>query len=348
MPEQTNKKHSWISNLRVLATCAVILLHVSVCVAYQFGQIEAYKWWIANLFDGICHSAVPLFVMITGALLIPQDIGIKSFMQKRLKRILMPFLFWSAIYVIYNFFKDTTGIHYSFFDILKISYLKLTNGAYYHLWFVYMIIGMYLIIPILKKWVKNCSEKEMIYFLTIWAITLVFMNPIIHKYMPKVEIQFFAGFVGYLVLGYYLSTKPVEKMKNIRKIAVLIIIIGTLITVLGTWWISARQGRINELFYDYLTPNIFLIATGIFIFVKTSCFNSQKSSRLLNFIDSYSFGIYLGHILVLEFLIPYVESFLFGIPIIGIPVVAFFCLFITMGIVFCIRKIPLLGKYISG
>ena len=350
MEKENNKRYGWISNLRILATCSVILLHVSVYVIYQFGHIELHKWWVGNIFNSISRFAVPTFIMIAGALLIPQEIGIKTFMQKRLKRILLPFLFWSVIYIIYHFVNDTATAHYSFFDIVKAAYFKLMNGAYFHLWFVYMLIGMYLIIPVLKKWVKNCTEKELIYFLAIWVITLFFTNPIIQKYAPAIEIQFFTGFVGYLVLGYYLFTKPVEKMKNIRKISLLMIIVGILITVFGTWWVCTKRGEMNELFHVYTTPNIFLITAGIFIFVKTSCQNTKKLPWILHLIDVYGYGIYLGHILVLELLMRFFdfEPLLLGMPLVGIPVVTLICLLITMSLISCIHKLPLVGKHISG
>ena len=351
MEKESNKKYGWISNLRVLATCSVILLHVSEYVAYhQFGHIESHKWWIGNIFDSISRFAVPLFVMVTGALLIPQEIGIKTFMQKRLKRILLPFLFWSVVYVVFSFVNDTATTHYSFFDIVKICCSKVKSGAYYHLWFVYMLIGMYLIIPILKKWVKSCTEKDLIYFLVIWVIVLFFTYPIVNKYMPKIEIHFFTGFVGYLVLGYYLFTKPVENMKNMRKISLVMIIAGILITAFGTWWICEKQGEMNQLFYVPTTPNIFLTAAGIFIFVKISCLNSKKLPRIFSFIDTYGYGIYLGHVFILELLMRHLNlmCLLREMPIIGIPVVTLMCLFITAGIVFCIRKLPVVGKHVSG
>ncbi len=96
-------KKEWISNLRVIATLCVVLLHVASSVLYKYNQVPNSHWWIGNVYDSFARFSVPLFLMITGALLLGNQHSYPIFLKRKVIRILLPFAFWTAIYIIYNF-----------------------------------------------------------------------------------------------------------------------------------------------------------------------------------------------------------------------------------------------------
>ena len=96
-------KKEWISNLRVIATLCVVLLHVASSVLYKYNQVPNSHWWIGNVYDSFARFSVPLFLMITGALLLGKQYSYSIFLKRKVVRILLPFAFWTAIYIIYNF-----------------------------------------------------------------------------------------------------------------------------------------------------------------------------------------------------------------------------------------------------
>jgi surface polysaccharide O-acyltransferase-like enzyme len=344
--QQKTERKQWISNLRVIATVSVIILHVAVPIVRNFSITS--QWWIGNIYDGFVRYCVPVFVMITGALLLPQEVTLKAFLQKRFFRALIPFLFWSIIYILYGIIVELhKGSELSLFMVLKTITGQLLYGASYHLWYIYMIIGLYLFIPILTKWIRNSNEKEIIYFLSLWIISM-FAGKI--SYFSKLDIlYYFSQYIGYLVLGYYLSIKEFKlKINTIRIISILLFFTGCLITVFGTYFLSVKQGYFAEFFYDYLTPNILVSTIGIFLFVKSLCtIRENKFSVIVSFIDKYSYGIYLVHVLVLTFLYKIGMTAYFINPIIGIPLTALLCLGVSTLIILILSKLPL-GKYISG
>lgn len=342
-------QYIWISNLRVLATICVLLIHTSMFVLNEFGKISVFDWWIGNIYNSISRFAVPVFVMITGALLLPQEIGIKSFLKKRLNKILLPFLFWSILYIAYEaFLLFSDGTVLTMKELLCFVYFKLINGAAFHLWYIYMIIGIYLLIPILRKWIKNATEKEILYFLLIWFITLFAENRVICKYFPNIDLRYFTGFIGYLILGYYLLIKRFDKIKNIQFLSLLMIFIGFAVTAIGTYIASIHLGSKNSLFGDYLTPNVLLSSIGMFLFVKNVKHLQSKMTYINTILDKYTYGIYLSHMLILVLLSKFtVWNILLEEPLIGIPLITLMCLTGSFIIVYVINKLPF-GKYISG
>ena len=203
---------SWLDNLRVVATIAVVLLHVVAPFALKFGQINKVDWWLANSIDSLVRFCVPVFVMLTGALLLPRTHTLESYLKKRVVRIILPFLFWSAVYIAHYFSRLPETFVFTTSSVSQIIGNKLLYGASYHLWYIYMIIGIYLILPIISTWIRNASEKEIIYFLVLWLFSVIISNSFFKEYVPDFNLKYFSGFIGYLVLGYYLSTKNINKI----------------------------------------------------------------------------------------------------------------------------------------
>lgn len=332
---------SWLDNLRVFATISVIFLHVAAPFVTKFGKISNADWWWANVFDGSVRFCVPVFVMLTGALLLPRPHTLKAYLKNRLVRIVIPFLFWTAIYICNSIYQNPNQYNFKF--ILG----KLINGAAYHLWYIYMIIGIYLIIPIISTWVRKASEKEILYFLTLWLISILATQPIISNYTPDFNLKYFSGFIGYLVLGYYLSVRNFENIKKIKFVSFLIFVIGIAITIVGTYFLSNQKGKFTVDLYTYFSLNIVIAAVGIFLFFKQFKLKNKLILKFRNFINRNSFGIYFVHVLVLYYLNKAGINGAILSPKFGVFITTGLCLFISCIIIHLLKKIPF-GKKLAG
>ncbi|MGM9477887.1 acyltransferase [Pedobacter sp. GSP4] len=341
MDNKQNERVLWADYLRVLGTVSVIFLHIAANTASQYGNISTVFWWVGNVYDSSVRFCVPIFVMLTGALLLNEEVEISGFLRRRVIRVVLPLFFWSLVYIL----NSLNGVEMSAMALIRNIYTSMARGSAYHLWYVYMIIGIYLFIPIIGKWVRNCSEKEMLYFLCIWLLTLFLNQPFIHKFKINIDLTYFSGYLGYLILGYYLSKKTFKHEIRVKCIAVFLIIIGIGITAVGTYLVSKYKGEMNGAFYSYLTPNVLLIAVGVFVSFKTSNFTGQN--YIIKFINKYSYGIYLVHILVLFFMPRLGLDEILVNPIYAIPLKTIVCLFVSGVIVYIVNKLPY-GKYISG
>ncbi|MES2277582.1 MAG: acyltransferase family protein [Bacteroidota bacterium] len=343
----------WVNNLRLIALLAVIMLHCSSPLLADYGKLPYIQWLAADFYNALTRFAVPVFVMITGVLLLGKEEDVYVFLKKRLSKVVVPFLFWSLIYVAYAYHIDEIPYTGNAWTTVKQVLHQLKYGSSYHLWYVYMLIGLYLIIPVLGKFIRNASEKETIYFLLVWLVVMLFSQPYLMRYNPQVDVRYFGGYIGYLVLGYYLANKAFNSSRMIVIMALLFVLSVGLIT-LGTSLLYHHYNGISTLMYEPLSWPIVILSASIFLLMR---FVQPKVPAVLitvrDFVGKYNYGIYLGHALILTVLD---DPDLTGVslsfktfnPFLSIPVTALVCFMITLLMVYLINKIPFIGKYISG
>lgn len=328
----------YISNLRVAATIGVILIHATTGYLQQV-PVGSFNWDYANWMNGLTRYAVPIFVMISGALLLHKEESTLDFYRKRLLKIVPPFLFWTLVYIIYYFWKSGTWANLSMQQITSISWTKFRTGANAHLWYLYMIMGLYLAIPFLRKMVKHCSTRELELFLLIWFVSLFIVNKRWQDIVIRIDLTFFTNYIGYLVLGYYLSIQDFSKS---RIWFVILWLASCAFTIYITHTLSVSQQKYDPSFYGYVLPNIAVAATAFFVCIKY--FSKRVTSPLwISLIDKYSFGIYLAHIIVLNYVHPQLPDAIW----LKVPLATIATLAGSMLLVYIIQKVPY-GKYVSG
>ncbi|MGY5252465.1 acyltransferase [Sphingobacterium spiritivorum] len=328
----------YISNIRILATIGVILIHATTGYL-QSAAVGSFNWDYANWINGLTRCAVPLFVMISGALLLQKDESTTDFYKNRLLKIVPPFLFWTIVYIVYYFSRYTSFDQLSFQQIVTISWQKMRTGANAHLWYLYMILGLYLTVPFLRKMIRSASLREIEIFLLIWFISLYVTNKRWEEYFLKIDLTFFSGYIGYFVLGYYLSVKDFSRQKIF---SLLIFSAACVFTIYITHHLSIAQQKYDPSFYGYVLPNTALAAAGIFTFLKAVS-STRNIPGWMDAVDKYSFGIYLAHILILNYVHPRLPDEIW----IKVPLATIATLLGSMLLIYLIRKIPY-GKYVSG
>jgi surface polysaccharide O-acyltransferase-like enzyme len=339
---QSNRIES-LDNLRVLATFAVILVHVSHPLTEQ---IHHQYWWISNLYDSSARFCVPIFLMISGSLLLNKQEDIKSFLSKRMMRILIPFLFWNTVYVLVNqyFLYESTKQFFGINEIIK-AYLK---GASFHFWYVYMILGLYLFIPFLTVWTTLKKQSQMLYFLGIWLITITVSCLPLKYQQYSTELPYFSGFVGYLILGYWLSNQNIPR-KTSQILGAILFISGIAITYYATQWATLRQNVFVHQYYDYCTLNVAMTSIGLFLMVKNlPVLEIKILQKVRGSFAKFSYGIYLVHILVLNKIMSLTPiDYTYINPVIGILLTTCLCFLLSFFIVSIVNRLPY-GNKISG
>lgn len=280
--EISNK--GYLNNLRLLATLAVILLHISAEICHRYFTIPTAHWLTANLIDSATRFCVPVFIMISGALNLQPE---KPFgLKKRLSTVLSPFLFWSIIYILWLHFVDGLQISKGLLGILQ-------SPVYYHLWFVYIIAGLYLLTPVLRLLTANKKATE--YFLLVWLIFSVVIPFFGHfiNYTPYLNLNFLDGYIGLYLLGYYLDRHVITAIKN--PILTTLFILSAGFTALVTWVATYQANIFDQFFLAYQTPNVVLISVAVFLWAK----NSSGTSKIAEKLGKAGYHVYLGHALFL-------------------------------------------------
>lgn len=350
-----NSRNYALDLLRVFSCYLVIQIHAGEF--YYIGEggsvITGDNTYWEGIINSIGRTAVPLFIMVSGYFLLPLKDTTSVFFRKRFTRILYPFIVWCVVYAVYNFLMKGESWQQMCLNILQIPVNFGTQVG--HLWYIYALIGLYVLIPILSPWLKSCSKTELQAYLAIWIFTT--FVPYIHEIFPEIlgecywnpspALYYFTGFAGYLILGYYIK-KYVSSSSSIVK-PLLLLVIGYAITAYVFCSRIDTSAIVTELelSWGYCTFNVVMMSLGLFLLFKAiPAKGNSRIGGLFTDIAAKSYGMYLAHIIVLNFyyslLNDLTDSALIKIPLIAI------CTFITTYVV--VRIIAMLpkSKYLVG
>jgi len=317
--------------LRAFAIIAVIICHVDIF----FGPlITPPEIIFKTTFHDIGRIGVPIFLMISGALLLNREYELPSFIKKRFTRIIYPFIFWMILTII--------GLKFANYNNEYIWNMFIGNPSI--TWYFWTLIGIYLAIPIFNSFIREYGEKGMEYFLIIWFITILLQTFNHYPPIPSLKFNVFAEYIGYPILGYYLTSKQFKM--NDKKVC----IIGSIILIISLMtYVYIDYNCINLIESIYLNIPIVFMGSGMFLFIKyldkLNKFDSMKNNvlgKIITSISIYSYGIYFSHVFALKiFSMINPHSNLYFIPIfLGI-------IFISWLLPFIVSKIPYL-KIFSG
>lgn len=339
-----------IDCLRILACFSVLMLHSAAQHWYGL-PVSSTDWLVINSYDAVVRFGVPIFVMISGALfLVPsKEIKIRTLYTHNIFRLVVLYFVWSAVYGLF----DCRGYDWSTLKIGDIL-IEIYNGRY-HLWYLPMLIGIYMLLPVLKKWVAHASQKEIQYFLLLFLIFTIGQNTIM-SLKPTEWLGFFWGafdfgnileYPAYFVLGYYIVHYGIEGKWH--KWIYLGGVLGACANVLVSNYKALAAGAPNGAIYDSFNLFTFLIVVAIFLFfvAKVSQWKVGSGMRsAINEISMATLGIYLMHLLWMELLQSWgIDSMLFS-PVIGVPLCAFICFVICFFCAALLRRIPVIGKFL--
>jgi surface polysaccharide O-acyltransferase-like enzyme len=316
-------------------------------------QQNLLYWWNATLYQSIAITGVPLFVMLSGALLLQPsktDEPIRVLLKKRLSRIGYAFAFWTVIYFAWSYFADHTQItlHYIIQSLLS-------EGAYPHFWFLYIIAGLYIITPILRVIVAHADRKILRYLLVLWFIgtALVPLFQLITGFSVNGNLFLFGGYIGYFILGIYL-------MKTSVRLRTLLAILALCLawTIGGSWLMTFPYHSLERYYFFFYTlaANVVLTAVAIFLLLRRfpadwPTNQHPRISKVVRAISDNTLPLYLFHMIIMLSL----ERGYFGFtlsltkmnPIVETPIATAVTLLITLGLVLVMKKVPILRKLVG-
>ncbi len=337
----SEKRTIYLDILRILATLTVVFYHqTGVAKNPDISWSESFSLAC----DGVTRFCVPIFVMISGALFLDNSkpLSVKKLYRKNILRIVTAFIFWSVVYALYNFQS-------------VVLFIEGVIMGRYHMWFLFMITGLYIVTPLLRKITVSKNTTE--YFLIIGAVfgigvstfnstPLANIAPGVTNYVFNcIDLGALGGYVFFFVLGYYLYKFSLPKWAN----TVLIVsgFLGCVLSIVLT--IVTKNQSDAPYYYSHFFLPVTLECIAVFlvgkIFISKINF-SEKSEKIIFKLSKYSFGVYLVHDLVLTVIRPFVTDYLGGLPVVAILVATAVTTIISFAISVVINKIPVLNKYV--
>ena len=369
-----NKRIAYYDQLRVLAILGIICCHVAAdFITRNHGLIMQHKTFFGVLlFSSGRLVGVPVFLMLSGALLINKKDTLSEFIKKRFNRVLIPFIFWASIYVIFAVviqeLEFTPQLVFNIFFGVK-------GGMGAILWFVWMLMVVYIAIFIINKILEYGKSKSdnfdtnFINVLVLLSLILYLVYNMVQQNFPDNNIYYYASFIPFAIFGYFLTHFDFTRIRIgkidvtpglIVKLTFVLSILAYLVFVFVIYQTSIANGKFYSANYFDFHVLVFDFSLMLLFRYLPECkgkvtkkvngfLSSKNVAKAILSISMASYGMYLVHILIIKLLeakylyrIKFYNSATFWLPILLIVV-----FFSSWFVVWILSKIPYVNK-ISG
>jgi len=338
---------------RAVALIGVVLLHVSLYYL-DVSNVGTVAWNTANIYSGLTRWCVPAFAMLSGAFLLDPKHGMRlSALLLYLLRVLLCLGLWSALYVLVDLLLAGRGL--TLWGFLSAMENAMLGSSHSILWFLYIILGFYLLSPILRAFVQGASRAVLHYALALSFLVAMllptvlafFPNQTVSLYLDRLQLYPVLGYFFYFIAGYYLKHYVIGRL-----VEAVIYVLGVAamgLTVWGTGFLSGRAGDTSSLFTGYLSPTVALTAVAFFVLFRyvLGVSDERGRSRGVTALARCSFGVFLIHE-IFYVLLRHFGAFSLAIPTaLAIPLWTAVLLVPSFAIAWLLNAIPFVGKYIT-
>jgi len=336
------QRNSALDLLRVAAIFAVIWLHVSAVAVIPGAALERPGWLIADLLAAFSRWSVPAFVLLSGALLLdrPLHADPRAFYRKRARRILLPLLFWTVLYILWIFLNQRS------IDFTPLWQPILQGRAYYHLWFLYMTTCLSLAAPGIS-WLLSRIRPA---WQPLLAVVLLAggMADVVWRRVTGTPDPYFITqwipYTGYFILGGWLMQR---KPRYSPGVYATIFVLASLLTAAGAaGLLAAGRGLRWDLAFEYFSPPVALAALAAFRGCQSLQSTAlEKHASRLRKLANLSFGVYLVHPIFLDLALKFglrVEA----APLLLIPLVSIILFTLSLGLAAALAAHPLTRQLI--
>ena len=366
------KRIPFIDYIRVIACFMVMLVHASENfygadasgLAGNMSMLanESNRFWVSSYDGFVSRTAVPLFMIVSAFLLVPQKPGqtMKGFFKRRFGRILPPFISFLLLYTFLPLLWGGMTWEQSLADLKNLPFNFPSMGG--HLWFMYPLISLYLIIPVISPWLEKASAKDERIFLGLFAFTTLI--PWLRRFVSAElwgecfwneysAFWYCQGYLGYLVLAHYIHYHLDWTRKKRLVTGTICFLVGAAFTGWSFWWKGVPGQLIEtpmlEWSWEFCTPNVLLATFGLFVLF--TCIKREKAPAIVTSLAKLSFGMYLMHLFFLAPIATWIiggnsanPSIPVGLAIPAIAVLTFICCAVTSKIISLIPG----SRYIIG
>ncbi len=333
MKKEVKQREYSFDILRVVAMTMVIIIHVANVYGRRFLLINNSSYLLSLVFNTVSRVSVPIFLMISGALLLDREFNLKKYFN-RIKKIVILIIICDVFYLVWEYF--IFGNNYD--KLYKLLYIPYRA----HLWYLYTVVLLYLLQPVLRLVLNKCNKTVKIIILCIWLI-ITFGG----MYSKILALGIFSqiGYMGYFVIGKYLY--DYIKSHDIRKYnipLILIMIIFFVASIYLNYTKSLQFNRFYNLYFAYRTPFIMIPSFAFFALVVGNYQKDYVSDNIMKLSD-LSLGVYLFHGIFLDitrkfFSYPDVHS------AIGLPMFSIYIFVCSVVLVYLLKKTPGIKKLI--
>lgn len=334
----------WLDAARVVSILAVVFLHVAASVVTG-RDVGSTDWWYGNVYDSLVRWCVPVFIMISGALLLGGDKreSAGAFYRKRMTRIFVPLVVWTVVFLLWRGEQAAFSV-----DELSLASVvrRIASGKpHYHMWFLFMIVSLYLFTPFIRILVRHAARAE------LWLLAgLLFAVAALHEAAGvlvdrgvSLFVSWFLSYLPYFLCGHLIATSD----RTVPAGVLLAVFTGSvLLTALGCYLLAGARGlREGLYFYAYLSVTVIPMSVSMMWLLKMRSFD-RASGRLFRRLSGLTLGVYLIHPVFLEAFRRYAFRQEDVHPLLTVPVVTALVFAASLLAAFLLYRIPYLKRAI--
>ena len=356
--QQKKPRVLWLDLLRISAIVLVLFVHAAAQTIHNT-PLNSTRFYALVIYDDLAHIAVPLFVMISGCMLLDpkRQFDTRKFYSKNIFRIVVPFLFWTSVNLVY----DAARYYFEHDGFSGFSVENMFKGFFVgkiYMWYLFMIFGLYIITPLVRCITKEMKNAK--YFLSVFAVfgclipTLVEFGKVFDitalKWLDamrgNMRFYFALGYTGYYVMGYILYRCKISKRTEYLLYAMSLLL--SVASVVGTIKISQMKGKDYTGLYGYPMLNIVINSAAVFVFFKNrvSRLNLQRFEKAIVTLSGCTFGIYLTHMYAIDFLEDIGFTNRLFHALFSVPVLVLCAFLLSLALTYIIKHIPVLNRYV--
>lgn len=350
---QAKKRIWYLDILRIVSAYGIVVLHFSP-LPESYSAVDTLPFQVFAAISVLFRWCVPAFFMISGALFLGSrhSFSVTQLYRKTILRIAASFFVWSSFYAVVHCILNNKG---------KWTFLNQLFRGHYHMWYIFAILALYMLTPLLRRMTESRKLTE--YFLglgflftfllpRVVSFVLLFDIPSkdvvqsLQSALAQVNPLSSAHALYYYVLGHYLHAYAADR--KMMRLAVPAAVMGGAATIILTMWHSGMIGEPSGRFYDPSSLTVLFFSAGMFLIFRHAFDGYTPSRRLepiLRECSACSFGIYLLHPFIIERLAlsPSLNLFVLILERLGIA----FCIFaVAFALTNILRRIPIVGRYI--
>ena len=278
--------------LRIISTFAVILIHVNAFFIYRAADHSSVLYWVESAINIVTRFSVPCFVMLSGAFLLsnPKNKDYKTFYKKSFTKIFLPFI---AVSVLLFPFAEINQLKMGGSLLAPIINIVTGNG-YYNLWFMFMLFGLYIFVPIIIRVKESVSNKSYCIAAVIWLVFSV-LNQLTTAYKLSYAFGVIFSYMGYFLVGNVIY----ENLRGKKNAVVFFILSMACFSITFAYRFFYKVGEIAyDPFSSFFSP--FIVLASLLIFIA---FGNIKINRCFAKLSSRTFYIYMFHTIIFKSLL---------------------------------------------
>ena len=291
----------WIDILRVILPFIIVVLHCTCNTYLDWFDLNDQRWYMSLYLNCFTSAAVPMFFMLSGATLLKRNICVDEGLKKRIVKVVIPLFFWSVLYILLNkfYFHNSESLIRSMFGMLF-------NSQYAHLWFMYTLLGLYFLLPIISHIYHSIDKKTMYYLLIIIVAIpsiIVYSSNMLGIYIAIPSFAIFFPELGLFILGAYLTDGKKSWCENAKLWSAICVVSFMWLVVSVYWTCVQNDAAVKSIFSSYGNMPTLLFAISFFMLIYSLETKWRKLSKktvyALQKLSSVSMGVYFSHMLVL-------------------------------------------------